>query len=131
MSVVTARDLLVEKALLRVPADFLQSGHSVDDIHGQAEAIDVVIDRQLQRRVDIAFFLVAANMHVVVIVATVRQTMNQPGLLVDVEDDRLVHREQGVEITIGKPVWVLRLGLKFEQVDHVDEPELDVREFLS
>ena len=57
MSVVTARDLLVEKALLRVPADFLQSGHSVDDIHGQAEAVDVVVNGQFQRGIDVCFSL--------------------------------------------------------------------------
>ena len=52
--VVAAFDLLVQEALLGVAADLLQTRHAVDHVHRQAEAVDVVVDRQLQRRIDVA-----------------------------------------------------------------------------
>src|SRR6201987_4936621 len=45
MRIVPALDLLIQKSLLRVSPNFLQSRHSIDDIHRQAEPVDIVFDR--------------------------------------------------------------------------------------
>ena len=47
--------------------------------------------------VDIALLLVPAHMQSLVL-AAVGQAMNQPGITVEVENDRLVDREQRIEI---------------------------------
>jgi len=72
----------------------------VDDVNRQIETIDLVLDGKLERRIDIAVFLVAANMEVVVIGATVSKFVNQPGVAMEVENDRFVYGEQAVKVTV-------------------------------
>ena len=57
-----------------------------------AEAVNLVANRQVERSVDVAFLLVAANVQVLVIGAPVSQPVDQPGIAVEVEDDRLVRQ---------------------------------------
>ena len=129
--VVAAVDLLVAEFLLGMRADALKFGNAVDHVDRQTEAIDLVVDRQFHRRIDVALFLVAAHVHVLVIGAPVRQPVNQPRIAVEIEDDRFVDREQRVEVPIGQSVRMLRAGLQLEQIDHVDETDLEVGEFLA
>jgi hypothetical protein len=44
-----------------------QYGNPVDDIYSQTEAIDLVSDGQIERRVDVALFLASAHMQVLMI----------------------------------------------------------------
>ena len=62
------------------------------------------------------------------LVAPVGQPVNQPRVAVEIEDDRLVCREQRIEIPVRQAVGMLRAGLQLEQVDHIDETDLQVRE---
>ena len=62
--VVHALDLHIAELLLRVRAGHLEPRHAVDDIHRQCEAVDLVLDGQLQRSVDVALLLVAADVQV-------------------------------------------------------------------
>ena len=125
-----ASDLLVAEFLPGVAPDPLQPGDAVDGVDGQAEAIGLVVDGQLHRRVDVAFLLVSAHVQRLVL-AGVGQAVNQPGISVEVEDDRLVGSEQRIEIRIRQPVRMFRARLQLEKVDHVDETDLQVREFLA
>src|SRR5215467_11028009 len=59
VSVLLALELAVPQLLLGVGARALQRRDAVDDVHGQAEAIDLVLDGQIQRRVDVPPLLVA------------------------------------------------------------------------
>ena len=59
--------------------------------------------------------------------AAVGQAMDQPGIAVEVEDDRLVGGEQAVEVAVGQAVRVLAVGRELEQVDDVDEADLQSR----
>lgn len=93
MGVISAFDLLVQESLLRVPTNSLQPRHSVNNIHGKAEAVDVVVNGQLQRRIDAAFLLVAAHMDIFVVLPPISQSMNQLRIAMEIEDDRLVHSE--------------------------------------
>ena len=53
--------------LLGVGGGGLQAGDAVDDVDGEIEAVDLVEDGELERRVDVALFLVAAHVEVVVV----------------------------------------------------------------
>jgi len=53
--VLLARNLLVEKCLADVRSTVADAGHAIDGVDGQTEAIGLIADRQLQRRVDVAF----------------------------------------------------------------------------
>ena len=84
-----------------------QFRYTVDYIDCQCEAIDLIIDRQLHRRVDVAAFLVATHVHVLMIGPPVGEPVNQPRVAMEVEDDRLVHGEQAVKVAITQPVRML------------------------
>ena len=105
--VVDAVDDLVFQPFFDVGADGAQARNAVDDIDRQVEAVDLIEDREFQRRVDVAFFLVSAHMNVVVIRAAVAQLVNQRGVGVEVEDDRLVGGEERIEVAVGESVRML------------------------
>lgn len=77
MCVIPAFNLLVKESFLSVPSDLLQFGNTIHDIHREAEAVDVVVNGQLQRSVDTAFLLISADMNVVVILPPISQPVNQ------------------------------------------------------
>jgi hypothetical protein len=67
VGVILALDLRVAELLLGMRPDHLQPWHTVDHIHRQTEPVDLILDRQLERRVDVAFLLAASNVQVVVV----------------------------------------------------------------
>src|SRR5688572_468582 len=83
VGVVLALDLHITQYLLGVGAGSLQGGYAVDDVDGDAEAVDLILDGQIERRVDVALFFVAAHVQVVVIGAPVGQAMNEPGIAME------------------------------------------------
>ena len=93
VSVVLAVDLHIAQDFFGVGAGHLQCGHPVNDVDRQTETIDLVQDRQIERRVDVSFFLVTAHVQVLVIGTLVGQAVDQPGIAVEVEDDRFVFCE--------------------------------------
>ena len=70
-------------------ADALQFWDSVNRVNRKTEPVCLVVDCQLHRRVDVAFFLVTAHVQVAVIVAPVGQPVNQPRVTVKRKDDWL------------------------------------------
>jgi hypothetical protein len=94
-----ASDLRVTEFFFRVPPDSLQFGHTIDGVDRQAEAINLVVHRQLHGRVDITLLLVTANMHLFVL-AGIGKAVNQIWVSVKIKNDRLVYREQGIVVTI-------------------------------
>ena len=84
-------------------------GNPVDDVDRQIETVDLVPHGQLERRIDIAMFLVAAHVEVLVVGAAVGELVNQPGVAVEVENDRLVGGEQAVKVPVGQAVEVFGL----------------------
>src|SRR5262245_28800766 len=130
VGVVLAVDLPVAQLLLGVGPGHPQGGHAVDDVHGQAEAVNLVLDSQIKRRVDVPLFLVAAYVDVRMIGAPVGQAMDQRRIAVEIEDDRLINGEQTVEVPVREAVRVLAGGQELVQVHHVDEAYLQRREVL-
>jgi hypothetical protein len=100
VGMLAAIDLPVAHGLLDVIRLGPQSWYTVDNIHDQDKTIDLVLDRKFLRGVDIATFLVSAHVQVFLVCLTICQTMNQPGITVKVEDDR-VHGEFEIQAAIG------------------------------
>src|SRR5438034_9081625 len=92
---------------------------------GQAEPINVVLDGQLQRSVDIALFLVTADVHIAVIRAAVSQTMDEPRISVEIKDDGFVDGEKRIKILVTQPVRMFRARLQYKKVDYVDVTNID------
>ena len=68
----------------------LQAGHAVEHVDHEIEAIDLIENREFERRVDVAFFLIAAHVQILVIVEAIRELVNQPRITVKVEDHGFV-----------------------------------------
>src|SRR6476659_6152082 len=69
------RDLLVEQSLAHAGAGDTETGHPVDGVDGQAEAIGLIADGEFQRRVDVTLLLVAAHVNIVLAWPTVGEAM--------------------------------------------------------
>jgi hypothetical protein len=52
--VIFTRDLLVEQDLASARSDDAETRHAVDRVDGQSEAVGLVANGQLQRRIDVA-----------------------------------------------------------------------------
>ena len=69
-------------------------------------------------------------MHVGVVVAAIRQAVDQPRVAVEVEDHRFVEREQAVEILVAQTVRVLAGRGQLVEINDVDETHFQVGEVL-
>ena len=78
--------------------DVAQARNAVDDVAGQVETVQIVEHGHIERRGGGAFFLIAADVQIVVIGAAVGQAVDQPGIAVEGEDDGFVGGEDGIEI---------------------------------
>ena len=67
VGIMTACYLPVPELLLGMGAGDMQTRHPVDHVDCQAETVNLVLDGQLQRSVDVALFLVASHMQVGVV----------------------------------------------------------------
>src|SRR5665213_1439796 len=47
------------------------------------------------------------------------------------EDDRFIGGKQRVEVGIRQSMWMRAHGLELEQIDHIDEAYLQIRELLA
>ena len=100
VGVIATINLHVTKLFFDVSADPLKLRSTIDDITREREAICFVIDSQLKRRVDVPFFLIAANVNVVMIGPAICQTVNQPRISMEIKNHRLVGREEGIKIAV-------------------------------
>src|SRR5262249_44621972 len=123
--VVAASDLIIVKLCQRGPAGSLESGHVLDYLHCQREAINSILDRQFQRRIDIALFPVTVHVEVVMVRTAIGQTMNEPGISVEIENDRLIDAEKQIEVPIRQTVRMVGLRLQPQQVDDIDVSNLE------
>src|SRR5208283_2379869 len=89
--------------------------HAINRVDREVEAVGLIANRQLQRRIDTAELFVAADMKICMIGAPIGELVNQPRVAVEVEDDGLAGGEEAVEVAIGKAVRMLAGGLQLEQ----------------
>lgn len=124
-------DLLVEEGLAGGGAAVLEVGHAVDGVDGEAEAVGAVADGQLEGRVDVALFRVAADVDVGAAGALVGEAVHHPRVAVEVEDDGRVLGEEADPLAVRHAVGVLRGVDEHEEVDDVDVADLEVGEVLQ
>jgi hypothetical protein len=55
----------------------------------------------------------------------------QPGVTVEVEDDRLVSRKQAVKVAVTKTVRVFSVRLELEEVNYIYKADFQIGEFTS
>ena len=104
---------------------------AVDDVDDEVEPVQVVEHDHVEWRGRRPLLLVAANVQVGVVRPAVREAVDQPRVAVIGEHDRLVGREQRVELGAGQAVRMFLLILKAHEVHDVDEPDLEVRQVLA
>src|SRR6266480_2786217 len=97
---------LVAQELFEMCAHALQARDPVDYIACEVKSIQIVQDCHIEGSRRRALFLISADVEVVMIGAPISQAVNQPGIAVIGKDDRLVDCEDGVELTVGKSVWM-------------------------
>ena len=131
VDVLLVLDQLVLELLLQVDALVAGLRQAVDGVHHEVEAVQVVQHRHVEGRGDGAFFLVAADVDVVVVGAAVGQPVDQPRIGMEGEDDRLVLGEELVEIHVAQPVRMLGLRLQLHEVDDVDHPDFQLGQMLA
>ena len=102
--VIAASNLLVPELIFGVSSFYLETGHAIDDIDGDAEAVDSVANRQFERCIDVPALVVPVHMEIVVIVPAINQAVDHPGIVVEVENHRLIESKQAIKIAIGLSV---------------------------
>ena len=95
-------------------------------VFGEMKTIDVVQDRHVEWSGSRPLLLVAAHMEVPMIVPAVGQTMNEPGIAVECEDNGPVSREDRLELGLGEPVGMLTPWLQRHEINNVDDPDLEL-----
>src|SRR5262245_35417089 len=131
ISIGLAFELHEAQLFLRVRAAGTKGRDSINDVHRNGEAINLIANGQIERSVDVAFFLIAADVQVLVIGAPISEPVNQPRVTVKVEDDGFVLGEQSIEVAIGQAVRMLARRGKAEKIDNINEPDLEIREVLA
>src|SRR5438309_8752687 len=105
-----------------------ETGHPVDHIHDEVEAVEVVQHDHVERGGRGPLLLVAADVEIGVVGAAIGQAVDQRGVPVISEDHLLVRREEGVELGVGQAVGMLARRLQAHEVDDVDHAHLQVRQ---
>ena len=91
VDVLLVLDQFVAQELFEMAAHSLQLGNTIDDVPSEVETVEVIQYGHIKRSSRSAFFFVAADVQVFVIMSTVRQSVNQLGIAVVGEDDWLIH----------------------------------------
>ena len=130
VDVLAVFDQLVRELLLQVDAAVAGLRQAVNRVHHKVEAIEVVQHRHIKRGGDRAFFLVAADVDVPVIGASVGEPVDQPRVGVKGEDDGFVPGEQLVEVPIAQTVRVFRIWLQPHKVNDVNDPDFEIGQML-
>src|SRR3984957_20288890 len=80
-----ALDDLVLQPLLYMGRGILQPRDPIDDVDGQGESVDLVLDGQLERRVDIPPLFISPDVDVRVVRSAICELVDEPGIAVEVE----------------------------------------------
>src|SRR5580704_18566549 len=94
------------------------------------KTINLVHHGHVERSCSGSLLLVSADVHIVMIVPTVGEPVNQPGIAVIGENDRLIDTEHRIKVKVRDSVRMLRWRLQRHEIDYIDDANLDVREML-
>jgi hypothetical protein len=93
-------DLLVPELLTDGRSPVVQVGHPIDGLHGETESIGLVLDGEFERGVDVSLFPVTTDVDVAGSVPPVGESVDEPGVRVEVDNDGLVSGEDAVEFLV-------------------------------
>src|SRR5262245_21725766 len=99
-------------------ANCLKLRETIDNVHSERIAIDLILDRKLHRCVDVATFFVPSNVKVLMIGTVIRESMDQPRVTMEIEYDGFIYGKETIEIAITQTMRVLAVRLQLEQVNH-------------
>jgi hypothetical protein len=117
--------LLIQQLLPHPRRLIMQARDPINRIHRQTIPVRLIPDRQLERGVDVALLLVAANVQVEAAGPLVGQAVDEEGVGVEVEDDGAVGGEDGAVFAIREAVGMVDVGDELEEVDDVDEADFE------
>src|SRR5215470_3720977 len=100
VSMMAACNLAIPESLFGVGADSLQFRDAVNRVDGETESVRLVVDCQLHRCVDVPLLLITPYVQVPMVCAAVGETVNQPGITMEIEDDRLVDGKERIEVRV-------------------------------
>jgi len=102
-----ALKLVITEFLFSMPSNPLQFLHAVNGVDGEAEAVGLIVNCQLHGSVDVSLLLVTTHVQVPVICAAVSETVNQPRIAMEVENDWPVGCEERIKVRIGQAMRML------------------------
>src|SRR5215469_7632168 len=114
----------VPDRLLSVSSPGSELRYAINHVADEMEAIEAVQYAHVERCRGGALFPVAAHVEVAMTLSPVGQPVNEPRIAVEGEDDRLVGREQRIEIVIRQAVRMLARRLQGHQVYDIDDADL-------
>lgn len=82
----------------------LEVGQTIDSVHRKTVSVGLVTNSELERSVDVTFLLVTSDVDVVRTRALVSESVDEPGVGVEVEDDGSVSGEVRNPLMISKTV---------------------------
>lgn len=77
---------------------------TIDSIHRETVSVSLVTDSEFERSVDVTLLLVASNVDVQGTWALVSESVDEPGVRVEVEDDGSVLRKVRDPLAVSKTV---------------------------
>jgi hypothetical protein len=93
VSISAACKLFVSEAVLCVRSFNLEFRHSINHVDRDTESVGLISNGQLERRIDIPLFLVSAHVEIVMVMPSIGQFVDRPGVRMEIENDRPVHSE--------------------------------------
>ena len=119
VDIVFVIDKLVPNELLGVSGHVSQLRYPIYNIRYQVKAIQIIANDHVKRCRRGAFFFIASYMQILMISASVGQTMYQPGIAVIGKDDRFVGGEQRVKVMVRQAMRMFLFWLQCHQVDYI------------
>ena len=99
-------DKPVANELFEMSIHRLNPRHSIDNVAREMKAVELVQYGHIERGSRRSFFPVAVDVQIAMVLATIGEAMNEGGVAVVGEYDRLIGRKHRVEVAVGKPVGV-------------------------
>ena len=95
--------------------------HTVESLDSETESISLVSDGELDRGVDVTLLHVSANVDVSRPGPSVGESVDQPRVRVEGDDDRLVSGEDAVKLLVSQTCACIGGGSVF-RLDFVNRP---------
>jgi hypothetical protein len=105
--------------------------HVVDSQDSEGEAVSLVADGELERRVDVSLLLVTTDVQQLLARTVVCETVYKPGVGVESEDDGPVIGEERGVLGVRQAMRVVAVGDQLEEIHDVDEAHFHFGEVLA